>query len=265
MHVMNIPFVNGNTEGCKIAGDLIFEELKNLEINEKEKLVNVSLLDIEKINLDNLDLNSQADIICEKTLKSLEEKDRAIFLGGDHSGSYFFTKSFLEYCRKKNKHPCLVVFDSRPNCKNVSCEVPTNEEWLKNLVEDGFPKENILLVGVRNYSYDELAFLKRNEIKIMKMNQILENREDSCDIIMEFSRGKELYISIDVGVLDSVFVPGVFSSEVGGLSPRELIYFLQRLNILKNLKAIDVVEINPEIDSNNFCVKVGAKILSELI
>jgi len=37
------------------------------------------------------------------------------------------------------------------------------------------------------------------------------------------------------------------------------------LNKLKNLKAIDLVEINPSKDKENLTVKTGAKILAEFL
>jgi agmatinase len=73
-----------------------------------------------------------------------------------------------------------------------------------------------------------------------------------------------LYVSIDIDVLDPAFAPGTGYLEPSGLSSRELIFFLQRLSNLKNLKAVDLVEINPKLDISNLTVKTGAKIISEL-
>jgi len=82
---------------------------------------------------------------------------------------------------------------------------------------------------------------------------------------MEFSNNKELYVSIDIDVLDPAFAPGTGYREPGGLSSRDFIYLVQRINKIKNLKAVDIVEINPDKDIKNQTVKLGAKILSELI
>jgi len=40
----------------------------------------------------------------------------------------------------------------------VPMKEPTHEEWLRKLIEDGFPTKNILLVAVRNYWKDEMEF-----------------------------------------------------------------------------------------------------------
>jgi agmatinase len=70
---------------------------------------------------------------------------------------------------------------------------------------------------------------------------------------------------LDIDVVDPAFAIATGYKEPGGLTSREFIYIIQRLNKIKNLKAIDLVEINPEKDVNGLTVKLGAKILSELI
>jgi arginase family enzyme len=49
------------------------------------------------------------------------------------------------------------------------------------------------------------------------------------------------------------------------LSSRELIYIVQHLALLKNLKAIDIVEVNPEKDINGITVKLAARIVAEML
>ena len=82
---------------------------------------------------------------------------------------------------------------------------------------------------------------------------------------MEFSSGKELYLRLDVDVLDTCLARGTGYKESGGLTSRQLIYLVQRLNKIKTLKAIDIVEINPLLDKEGLTVKLGAKILSEFL
>jgi agmatinase len=97
------------------------------------------------------------------------------------------------------------------------------------------------------------------------MNQLQEDLDDTCDIIMEFSNRKELYLSIDIDVIDPVFAPATGYPEPGGLTNRQFLYIIQRMNKIKNLRAIDIVEINPDKDKTGITVKLGAKILGELI
>ena len=132
-------------------------------------------------------------------------------------------------------------------------------------MEEGFPGENVVIVGARNIWPEEKEFLNKNKIQVIEMRQVYENKEDICDIIMEKVRkGDGFYVSIDIDVVDPAFAPGTGYLEPGGMTSRELIYFLQRLLLLNNFKGADIVEINPDKD-NGRTVKLGAKILSEMI
>ena len=99
------------------------------------------------------------------------------------------------------------------------------------------------------------------------MNQFTEDLQETCDFIMEFSNKKELYLSVDIDVIDPAFAPSTGCKEPGGFTSREFLYLIQRINKIKNLKAVDIVEINEKMDkeNNNLTTKLGAKILSELL
>ena len=75
----------------------------------------------------------------------------------------------------------------------------------------------------------------------------------------------ELYISIDIDVLDPCYAPGTGYLEPAGLSTLELIYSLKKLKILKNLRRVDLVEVNPEKDTNNLTINTAKKILKVFI
>jgi len=270
MLIVKVPGIDysGKTKGCKNSGDALLKELINIQVNEQGRLVEIGLLDLEEIHLDNSDLKYAKELIFKHSFKFFETKPKTIFLGGDHFISYSINKAFLEYCRKNEKEPCLIIFDSHPNCMDSKeKDFPKNEEWLKSLIDEGYEKKNILLVGIRNFSADEINFLKKNNIRFILMNSFLDNLHEVCDIIMEFSNKKESYVSIDMSIIDPSFAPSTNYKEPGGLTSREFIYLIQRINKIKNLRAIDIVGIDSEKDKNydNITIKLGAKILSELI
>lgn len=300
MFVVRTPGINGGekTKGCEKAGIEILKFLNQISSNEKGIPINTALLDLEEIHLDNSNLKLTNELIYKNALKTFDIKPKTIFLGGDHSISYSLTKAFLKHCKEEKKEPCLIVFDSLPNLigeeneknekkreeekkeekksggddngKNKEERVegekgyPTNMQWLRKLIEEGFPKENILMVGVREFEKEEIDFITKNKIKIIPPNQILEDILDSADIITEFSNGRDLYVSIDISVIDPVFASATDYKKSGGLSPREFLYIINRVNKIKNFKAVDIVEINPKLDKDFSTIRLGAKILSEL-
>lgn len=267
MYIVKVPGINGEkTKGCRNAGNAIIKEFKNINMNEGGKKLDYNSLDFEEIHVDNSDLEESDKLIEENSLKIFEIKPKTVFLGGDNSISYSILKAFLKYCKSSNKKPCLIVFDAHADLSN-SNKIPDNRSWLRSIINEGFPAENILLVGVRTMSEKDFDFIKTKKIKIINMNRLLEDLEETCDGIMEFSSGKELYVSIDLSAIDSAFVPSVNHSQPGGLSSREFIYLIQRINKVKNLRGMDIVEVDSEKDAkkNNLTVKLAAKILAEVI
>jgi arginase family enzyme len=268
MFIVKIPLINGlgKTKGCERAGNAIITALKEIYSTEEGKSIDTSLLDLEEIHIDNSNIELSNELIYKNSLETFETKSQTIFLGGDHSISYSTTKAFFKYCKDEKKKPCLIVFDSHPDCMEPMKE-PTHEEWLSKVVEEGFPGENVLLVGLRNSHKDEIKFIKENKIKTLSISNIAEELQEMCDTIMEFSNGKELYVSVDIDVIDPAFAPSTGYPEQGGLTSRQFLYLIQRIKKIKNLRAVDLVEINEKMDkkNNNITIKLGAKILAELI
>ena len=268
MFIVKVPGINGlgKTKGCERAGEAMIKELRNINTNESGNDINVDELDLEEIHLDNSNLSITNKLIYENAIQIFETKPKTIFLGGDHSISYSITKAFADFCKDSGKEPCLIIFDAHPNCMPCG-KFPSNREWLKGLIEYGFPTKNILLVGIRNSDSKENSFLKENKIRTISINSLMEDLHETCDTIMEFSNNKELYLSININVVDPIFAPSTAYLETGGLTSRQFLYLIQRMNKIKNLKAIDIVEINEKEDKSmgNVTIKLGAKILSELI
>ena len=131
MYIVKVSGINGlgKTNGCEGAGNAILKALRDLHSNEQGVPIDVDLLDLEEIHLDNSNLEEANSLIYKNSLKAFETKPRTIFLGGDHSISYSTTKAFLDYCNREGKQPCLIVFDSHPDCMPPMKE-PTHEEWL---------------------------------------------------------------------------------------------------------------------------------------
>lgn len=266
MFIVKVPGINGlgKTKGCRNSGNAVLSGLKEMYSNEQGNVIDSTSLDLEEIHLDNSNLELSHKLIYKNALEILETKPQTIFLGGDHSITYSLTKSFLDYCKKGKKSPCLIIFDAHPDCMEPMQE-PTHEEWLRKLIEEGFPAENVLLIGIRNSHQDELKFIKDKKIKTFSINNINEDISEMCEIIMEFANKKELYLSIDIDVIDPAFAPATGYPEPAGLTSRQFIYLIQRIKKIKSLKAIDLVEINEKIEGSEQTIKLGSKILAELL
>jgi len=255
MKIINIPRINGlGQKGSEEMGDKVLEKLK---------------IKGEKVNVDNSDVESSEKIIYSKAQEifgstyghdSGESKyEKVCFVGGDHSITYPIFKAFSEV----NKNAFLIVFDAHADCMPPMKE-PTHEEFLRAIIEKGFDASKIILVGLRKFEDVEIKFLKDNGVKIFGE---IDNLEAVGDYITEKANGMDVYVSVDIDVLDPAFAPAVNYPEPNGLSSRELFYLLKRIFYIKSLKALDVVEAVPEKDEkyDYQTVNIVTKIVEEFI
>jgi agmatinase len=71
-----------------------------------------------------------------------------------------------------------------------------------------------------------------------------------------------LYVSVDLDGLDPACAPGVSHAEPGGLTTRQLLDLLQRID--RPLVGADIVELNPSRDINGVTAILAAKLVREL-
>ncbi len=259
MKIIKIPFSAGGlgkTSGTELAPDKVVNELKEIFLNEQGVKPEFSL---EFVKVNNSNITETNENIYHHIIQNDE---MPIIIGGDHSITYAAFKAFS----KQFDNPGIIVFDAHPDCEN-NFSPPTHEDFLRVLIEENHLKRsNVILVGLRSWHKNEYDYLKKNSIKFFSMQEITNEgiKEVSEAVMSAGLQFGSLYISIDIDVLDPAFAPGTGYLEPAGLSSRELIFFLQRLSNLKNLKAVDLVEVNPKLDISNLTSKTAAKIISEL-
>lgn len=267
MMLVKVPLVDGSsrTAGCEKAPDKIIEMLKEIWSNESDK----ELMYFNKdIKVDNANTKLSEETIFSES-KNLFEKEsqKILFIGGDHSISFPLARAFNSSC----KNAGVIILDAHADCMLSSKDpeeqpgAPTHEDWLRALIEQGFDSKKIFLVGSRNNDPEENRFLKEKSVNLFSTNEFAENLQETCEELMEKTKDFDaLYLSIDIDVCDPAFAPGTGYCEPCGLTSRQLIYIIQKINLLKNLKAIDLVETNPEKDLNNLTVKLASKLIAEL-
>lgn len=243
MKFVKVPF-SGGSLGKNIGAEYAPEAiLKNLKVD----FVTLS------VKQDNIEITGK--VIYDYVNKSSEE----IFLiGGDHSITYFSFKALAA----RNKDVGLIIFDAHPDAQ--SSDFVTHEDYLRLLVDEGIIKpSNIVMVGLRASSDEEIEYLREKRILCFDMNKIYElGIKEVCDLVMEkMCVFQSLYLSIDIDAVDPAFAPGTGYLEPGGLSSSDVIYMLNRIKNMRNLNTVDLVEINPRKDVNNLTVNLGKKII----
>ena len=247
MQLVRIRLCEKENEGCELAPTEIMKELRNV------RSVDVDKMNLEEIHVDLDNFEEANHLIFENGKEIFEMNDRSFFIGGDNSINYSLIKAF-----DKIVNGMLVVFDAHTNCQLGG--------WIRNLVNKGFNGRRIILVGCRNYSLEDLKFIKEEEIILIKMDVLNEDINGVCDMIMERLKDSNgFYVNVSLNVVDPAFAPGVSGLESGGISGNEILYFAKRLKLLRNFKGSGVVNVNPSIDFNGISVKLGSRVLGVMI
>jgi len=214
------------------VGKKIVESVDNSIVNEEGLL---PVFDIEYIT------EKEMKTACQN---SLSESDKTVIIGD----------AVL---------PCISAF-SAPESGVIAFSA---RPCLREMVEKGLlKKEYLIIVGIRTWSSKELSFLNENKIKFYPMKEIIaEGIHETSDSVMSAAKDfSQLYVYLDLSVLDPSCAPGTYCPEPGGLTARELFFFINRLNKMKNLKITHLDGLNMNKDMNNATLKIASKIVTEL-
>ncbi|MEK6914431.1 MAG: arginase family protein [Nanoarchaeota archaeon] len=248
MYLVRVKLREKKNSGCENAPVEILNELRNV------KNVVLDNINFEEIHVNLEDFKESNYLIYENSKEIFEMSDRAFFVGGDESICFSIARAFSKIL----VDGLLVVFDAHTNCENVG--------WIKSLVENGFNGRDIILIGCRNIDNEEMEFIKKEGITVIKIEVLENDIGEVCDILMErIVNSKGFYVNFNLNVVDPAFAPGVCDIEPGGLNSNELFYFGRRLKLLKNFRGASFVGVNPKNDLNNMTIKFCARLMGEII
>ena len=170
----------------------------------------------------------------------------------------------------KGKKIGFIHFDSHPDL----CDEYEGSRWshacpLRRVLEDHISPRDLAQIGIRSYESEEIDLYREHpELLVIKAYDIFKNgyQEAINRIVSHFKGYDALYLTLDIDVLDPAFAPGTGTPEAGGLSSRELLEILNQLMEQLPIKAMDLVEISPSLDTTNQITSwAGAKIIYEIL
>jgi arginase len=188
----------------------------------------------------------------QASVSNILERDESVLgLGGDHSVSLPIVRAHA----KKFGPLEILHLDAHPDLYD---ELDGNRFShacpFARMLEEGLVSR-LVQVGIRTMNPHQRSQAERFGVEVIPMRAFDPNLK------LEF-RGP-LYISLDLDVLDSAFAPGVSHHEPGGMSTRELLKVLHKLE--QRPVGADLVEYNPTRDVNGVTAMVAAKLVKELV
>lgn len=179
-----------------------------------------------------------------------------VCVGGDHSITFDVMKGFEEELS-------VVYFDAHPDfvcsTKNYYGSVMCDLSGLENV-----PDDQVVLVGTRAPEPEEMENIEERGIRVISPIDI--EHMGLREVYQEIERtvGENIYLSLDMDVLDPAFAPGVGAPVPGGLTSSQLMYLVRRVAEL-GLGGLDVMETAPPHDIQDMTASTAAKLIAEAV
>jgi arginase len=110
------------------------------------------------------------------------------------------------------------------------------------------PERNVALIGVRDLDVAEEQLLLESSVALVRGPELERDPAALDRALHGLSRLPQLYLHVDIDVLDPTEAPGVDYPVAGGLRLDELTRIVQRTVGLDNIAALAITAVNPEHD-----------------
>jgi agmatinase len=225
-------------------------------------------IDMEDLQLHDLgDLAISADT--EKTLErlSLVIKDlievgkKPVTIGGEHT----ITFGILKGLGDKASKTVVVSFDAHLDLRNEFMGVKLGHTTFMRRINEEIKPAKIIAVGTRAVCREELAYAKNIGIEFFTSQQIRSEGAGHVAKQLEekLARYENIYLSVDMDVLDPAYAPAVQNPEPEGLEPHVLLDILCGV-CDERVIGVDVVEVAPHYDEGMSAIQ-AAKIVCEML
>ena len=110
------------------------------------------------------------------------------------------------------------------------------------------PERNVALIGVRDLDAAEERLLQESSVALVRGPELERDPVALDRVLHGIGSLPQLYLHVDIDVLDPVEAPGVDYPVAGGLRLDELTRIVHRIVGLGNITALAVTAVNPEKD-----------------
>jgi arginase len=224
---------------------------------------------------------------CEELRKqverSLSEGRMPLVLGGDHSIAIGSVAGSSNWAASQDEAIGLIWFDAHGDANTPETTPSGNIHGMSLAVALGHgdgdlvhlggrsPKvqaRNTVLIGIRDLDAGERDSLKKWGVTCYTMRDVDERgmRDVLDEAIRVASDGTAgVHLSFDLDVVDPEDAPGTGTPVWGGISYREAHLAMEMLADRANIVAIDLVEVNPVLDTTNMTGILAAELAQSLL
>ena len=228
-------------------------ELYDLEL--KREVYQVGIHTLPEIQPDMTGPENMTQRVYQVVRELLYKNKMVLMLGGEHSLSLGMVKAYRE------KHQALSVLqlDAHADLRDSYLGTRFSHATVMRRVCELCP---IVPVGIRSLSEEERRFIDEAGIKPVYAEDLISTGDSIKRIIATLSN--EVYITIDLDVLDPSIMSAVGTPEPGGIGWYELLNLLREVAKSKRIVGFDLVELCPD-EGPRSCAFLAAKLAYKLI
>ncbi len=159
-----------------------------------------------------------------------------IVLGGEHSISFGAVRAMKEAFPKLS----VLQLDAHADLREAYQGTPYSHAAVARRIVEICP---LVQAGIRSMSVGEAEFLSANPVKSYPADFILDGGS-WCETICGDLHG-DVYLTIDLDVLDPAVMPATGTPEPGGIAWRDLLHLIREVAKRCRIRGFDVVELAP--------------------
>lgn len=248
-----------NRPGTRFASSKMRPEFYGLETYSPK--LNLDLEDYNICDIGDLELSiGNTDIVLNEiynsTKKIVKDSKVPFMIGGEHLVTLPAFKAVYE----KYEDVCVLHFDAHTDLREEYNNNKNSHATVIKRIWDIVGNNRIYQFGIRSGTKEEFEFALKDKNTYMEVGTINTFKD-----IVDSLGNKNVYLTIDLDVLDPSIFPGTGTPEPGGVTYKE---FEGIFTILKNsnikLVGADIVELSPDYDNTNVSTVTACKILREL-
>lgn len=263
--IFGVPFDVTSTyrTGARFGPNAIRQASLNIETYSFRTSIDVE--DLKLHDLGDLHISTATEKTLEKielVVKSiLEAKKTPIIIGGEHT----ITLGIMKGLGVKASKTTIVSFDAHLDLRNEFLGLKLSHTTFMRRINEEVKPAEIIEVGTRAVCKEELAYAKKAGIEFLTAQQIRKegNEKIAKQLKEKLAEYKNIYLSIDMDVLDPAYAPAVQNPEPEGLEIHALLDIL--CNVCdKRVIGFDVVEVAPNYDQGISAIQ-AAKVMFEAL
>jgi agmatinase len=193
------------------------------------------------------------------TFKNIIDKDVfPVAFGGDHSITFPIIDAFEVPLDIVHFDTHLDFLDNVANVKFSHSNPIKRASELENV-------DNITQIGIRGFTDSESNYEESVKYgsQIITAEEVLKNGTGL--ILDQIPSSDNIYVTLDIDVLDPSIAPGTGTPEPGGLSYLQMRELITALPKKHNIIGFDLVEVNPLFDPADITSQVAARLAFDFL